>query len=1006
MKARLILFLFFLFSYSVSQAQELTVTGTVTSAEDGFPVPGVNVLIKGTSRGTSTDFDGNYSLKVNRGEIVEFSSLGFKTVTVTIANQTTLNISLEADIEALGEIVVVGYGSQRKADLTGAITTVQAEDIERTPTSNVMQSLQGKVAGVQVVGVGSPGDSPKVRLRGVGTFDGSNNPLYVVNGMFYDNIDFLNTSDIESVSVLKDASSSAIFGQKAAGGVIIIQTKSGKFEKKPEFVYNGYSGYQFAQNVVKMANTEQFATMAYESGSSTDIANIQNAIQRYGRSRINPNLPDVNTDWYKEILRPATISSHSIGVNGGGENATYSLGANYFSQDGIMDMKNEYERFNIRSNVDIKLSERFKMGTNMVFSNATKYNAENGAWFQAYFAVPTLPVYDPLNTEATPVAYSDATKIGYRGSQNPFPTMRFNENQLKIRKLLTNIYAEYYIVPEKLSIKTSYYHDYSSIEERNVRMPYFISQNSQRETSSIRKAQATYSNQIWDNVITYKDVFGDHNITVLGGTSYRDEAVHNLSATGEDITGIDFESSWYLDFADPESFNGNVRDNGGRVYGVSYFGRAEYSFMDRYLINATIRAEGDSKFTANNWLYTPAFGLGWVISEENFLKDNNVFNFLKLRASYGKLGNGSLGRSSGTRTVSIVQTDIGDQPVSGIVSTSNFSNLEWEVTEEKDFGISARMFNSRLTLEADYFIRTTDNAVIPVIQPISNEIVRKNAGEIRNQGLEVSLDYNQTLNDNWRFNIGANISTLKNEVISLAENQEYIDGGSAEFRQRTRVGDPIRAFFGYEVLGVYQNATEIQNDPIAMANNLVPGDLRYRDVNGDGVLDADDRVILGSYLPNFMYGGNLGISYKNFDFSVNVSGQSGNKILNRKRGEVIFTSDTNMDADLAINRWHGEGTSNSYPSSAGLRKSWNQKLSTYFIEDGSYFRIQNIQLSYTVKPGSLLGKRMPETRLTFTAERPFTFFKYNGFDPEVQDGVDRQTYPVPAVYTMGINIKI
>src|SRR5690606_4384061 len=285
-------------------------------------------------------------------------------------------------------------------------------------------------------------------------------------------------------------------------------------------------------------------------------------------------------------------------------------------------------------------------------------------------------------------------------------------------------------------------------------------------------------------------------------------------------TGIDFESSWYLDFADPESFNGNVRDNGGRVYGVSYFGRAEYSFMDRYLINATIRAEGDSKFTANNWLYTPAFGLGWVISEENFLKDNNVFNFLKLRASYGKLGNGSLGRSSGTRTVSIVQTDIGDQPVSGIVSTSNFSNLEWEVTEEKDFGISARMFNSRLTLEADYFIRTTDNAVIPVIQPISNEIVRKNAGEIRNQGLEVSLDYNQTLNDNWRFNIGANISTLKNEVISLAENQEYIDGGSAEFRQRTRVGDPIRAFFGYEVLGVYQNATEIQNDPIAMANNL------------------------------------------------------------------------------------------------------------------------------------------------------------------------------------------
>lgn len=1006
MKTRLILFLFFLFSYSIAQAQESTVTGTITSAEDNFPVPGVNVLIKGTARGTSTDFDGNYSLKVSKGDVVEFSSLGFKTVTITISDQTRLDVALESDIEALGEIVVIGYGTQKKADLTGAITTVKAEDIEKTPTSNVMQSLQGKVAGVQVVGVGSPGDSPKVRLRGVGTFDGNNNPLYVVNGMFYDNIDFLNTSDIESVSVLKDASSSAIFGQKAAGGVIIIQTKSGKFEKSPEFVYNGYTGYQFAQNVVKMANTEQFTTMAYESGSQTDMNNIQSAIQRFGRSRVNPNLPDVNTDWYKELLRPATISSHSIGVNGGGENVTYSVGTNYFSQDGILDMKNEYERFNIRSTVDVKLSERFKMGTNMVFSNATKYNAENEAWFQAYFAVPTLPVYDPTNTEASPVAYSDATKIGYRSSQNPFPTMRYNENQLKIRKLLTNIYAEYYIVPEKLSIKTSYYHDYSSIEERNVRLPYFISQNSQRETSSIRKAQATYSNQIWDNTITYTDVFGDHALTVLGGTSYRDEAVHNLSATGEDIAGIDYESSWYLDFADKDSFKGNVSDNGGRTYGVSYFGRAEYSFLDRYLINATIRAEGDSKFTANNWLYTPAFGLGWVVSEENFMRGNKIFDFLKLRASYGKLGNGSLGRSSGTRTVSIVQTDIGDQPMSGIVSTSNFANLEWEVTEEKDFGISARMFNGRLSLEADYFIRTTDNAVIPVIQPISNEIVRKNAGVIRNQGFEMGVDYNQMLNENWRINIGANVSTLKNEVISLADNQEYIDGGSAEFRQRTRVGDPIRAFFGYEVIGVYQNDNEIQNDPIAVANNLVPGDLKYRDVNGDGVLDADDRVILGSYLPNFMYGGNLGVSYKNFDFSVNFSGQSGNKILNRKRGEVIFTSDTNMDADLAINRWHGEGTSNSYPSSAGLRKSWNQKLSSYFIEDGSYFRIQNIQLSYTVKPGELLGKKMPETRLTFTAERPFTFFNYNGFDPEVDDGIDRRTYPIPAVYTMGINIKI
>ena len=1006
MKAKFKLLLLFLLACSFSYAQEVKVSGIVTSADDGLPLPGVNVIVKGTTTGTNSDFDGNYMLSVPKGAVLEFSSIGFKSVSITIVNQSSLNVSMDPDVESLNEIVVVGYGTQKKEDLTGAISTVKAEEIQRVPTSNVMQSLQGKVSGVQVVSTGSPGDSPTVRLRGVGSFAGSNAPLYVVDGMFYDNIDFLNTSDIESMSILKDASSTAIFGQKAAGGVIIIQTKSGKFEKKPEFTYNGYTGYQYAQNVVKMANAEQFVTMAYESGSQTDINNVLSAIQRYGRSRINPNLPDVNTDWYKEILRPATITSHNIGVSGGGENVTYSLGTNYFSQDGILDMKNEYERFNIRSNIDVKLSDRFKMGTSSLFSNATKYNAENDAWFQAYFAVPILPVLDPLNTEANVTPYSDATQIGYRGTQNPFPIMRFNENQLKIRKLLTSIYMEYSLIPEQLSIKSSYYHDFSSIDERNVRLPYIISNNSRRETSSIRKAQATYSNQTWDNVLTYKNSFGEHDLTVLGGTSYRDTAEHLFSARGEDIAGIAYESSWYLNFADPESFNNNVYDSGNREYSFSIFGRLEYGFKDRYLLNATFRREADSRFTANPYLFTPAFGLAWVISKEDFMNDNGVFDFLKLRASYGKLGNGSIGGSAGARTISIVQTDLGDVPVTGITSSTNFSDLEWEYSEETDFGISARMFNNRLTLEADYFIRDTKNMVIPVTQPITNEVVLRNAGVIRNKGFELALDYNQNISDNWKIRVGTNMSTLKNEVIQLADGQEYIDGGTAEFRRRSRVGDPINAFFGYEVEGVYQNNTEVSNDPIAVQNGLVPGDFKYRDQNGDGVINDDDRVILGSYLPSFMYGGNFGVSYKNFDFSVNVSGQTGNKIFNRKRGEVLYTQDTNMDADLANNRWHGEGTSNSYPSSAGLRKGWNQKMSTYFVEDGAYFRIQNVQLSYTIVSGTLLGKNSPEIKVNFTAERPLTLFKYNGFSPEVPNGEDRQTYPIPAVYTMGVNIKI
>ncbi|WP_027124904.1 SusC/RagA family TonB-linked outer membrane protein [Gelidibacter mesophilus] len=1008
MKARLILFLFFLFSCFVAHAQESTVTGTVTSAEDNFPVPGVNVLIKGTTRGASTDFDGNFSIKVNKGEVVEFSSLGFRTVSITINTQTTLNVALEADVEALGEIVVVGYGTQRKVDLTGAITTVKAEDIEKTPNSNVMQSLQGKVPGVQIVSNGEPGASPKVRIRGVNSYSAGGGPLYVVDGMWYDTIDFLDSSMIESVSVLKDVSSVAIFGQKGVNGVIIIETKGGNFEQRPTITYNGYTGVQNARNVVKMANAEQFTTMAYESGSAPDIEFVENAIARFGRSRINPNLPDVNTDWYREILRPATITSHSIGVTGGGESATYGVSTNYFSQDGILDMKNEYERFNIQSNVDVKITDRLRMGANSIFSNATRYSPENGSWFQAYFAVPILPVYDYVNPDAVTTPYSDATLLGYRSTQNPFPTMRYNENQLKVRKVLTSIYAEFDIIPEKLKFKTSYYHDYSTISERQVHLPYFISPNSNREQqdTSINREEKKYSNQIWDNTLTFKEQFGNHNLTLLAGSSYRDEQEDKLAATGTDIQGIGFESSWYLDFADPSKFNDKVSGIGDRFYSLAYFGRLEYGFNDRYLLNATVRAEGDAKFPKEIWKTTAQFGAGWVISEESFMENSDVFNFLKLRGSWGELPNGALGGSAGTRTVSQVTLAIQDMLTNGIISTNSFSDLKREILEETNIGISARMFQNKLTLEADYYIRDTKDLVVPVTQRITSQVVLKNAGEMRNEGIELSANWNQSVSDNWSFSVGGNFGTNKNTITKIDSDQGYFDTGSAEFRQRLIVGEPINSFFGLEVGGVYQNAGDVAADPIAVSNNIVPGDLKYVDQNGDGVIDDEDRVVLGSYLPTITYGGNLQVSYKNFDLSVAVSGQSGSSILNRKRGEVIYTNDTNIDADYAINRWHGEGTSNSYPSSAGRRKGWNQKLSTFFVEDGAYFRIQNIQLAYTIPSGSLLGKRAPETKITFTADRPFTFFKYNGFNPEVENGVDRQTYPIPAIYTVGINIKI
>ncbi len=993
---------------SVLAAQpRITVTGKVTES-DGLGIPGVSVLVKGTMTGTVTDFDGNYSLGVEPQGTLVFSFVGFTTEEVPVEGRTVVNVLMKPQAFDVEEVVVVGYGTQKVKDLTSSITTVKAEDLARTPSGQAMQALQGKVAGMQVVSSGAPGNSPTIRVRGIGSYPGQNNeaPLYVVDGMFFDNIDFLNPSDIASISVLKDASAAAIYGVRAANGVVLIETRSGGYNKKTDISYDGYYGMQVAQNVLKMANAEQFTTMAMESGSAADASFILNAMQRYGRSRVNPNVPDVNTDWYKEILRPADIQNHSISVEGGNQNASYSVGTNYFAQEGILDMKNEYERFNLRSKIDFKATDWFTIGGNMILSNAVRFGEEAGAWNQAYFAVPILPVYDEnLLGIAEPVNFANAQDLGYRSGQNPRPTLDYGENKLKIRKMLANFYAKVDLLPEVLSFKTTYNHAFTSLDERNVRLPYFIGNSFQRENSSINKSYSVYSDQIWDNVLTYTDSFDQHNLTVMLGTSFRDEAYNGLYAQGLNFP-YQQEESWYINQAE-EKPEASVGDNGKREYGLSYFGRLSYNFNDRYLLYATMRADGSSKYQ-QKWGYFPTIGAGWVISEEPFFRNHRIIDFLKLRASWGQLGNDKIQASDGAITTSVVNTVVDDVMVSGTQTTSTFSSLKWELTEETNVGLTGRLFKNRMSVDADYFIRDTKNAAIYVKIPGTGGTILKNVGIIRNSGFEMTVNWDDELAGGLRYNAGVNVSFLKNKVRDLY-GQPYIDGGSAEFRQRSIVGHPLLAFYGYEVLGVYQNQSEIDADPSAPAS-AVPGDFRYRDQQaegetGYGVINDDDRVILGSYFPSFLYGANAGLSWKNFDLTASLVGQMGNKILNRKRGEIIWTADANMDADLAVNRWHGEGTGNQYPSAAGLRKGWNQKMSDYFVEDGAFFRLQNVQLAYNIRAKELFGAPLPDARITLTADRPLTLFNYNGFNPEVASGIDTQTYPIPAVYTVGLNIK-
>lgn len=1008
---------------SIAYGQQSKVSGTVTDAVTSNGIPGVTVMVKGTSIAVQTDATGNYSIEAAGTDTLVFRSLGFTAQEVAIANRSTVNVVLEDQPTTLDEVVVVGYGTQRERDLTTAISRVRSEEITRTPNAQPMQALQGRVAGVQIVSSGAPGATPTVRLRGIGSFEGGAAPLYVVDGMFFDDIDFLNPNDIETISVLKDASAAAIYGVRAANGVILIETKSGSYNRPGEIVYDGYYGVQNPQNVLELANAEQFVQYVHELGEgAADRTFIQNAIARFGASPSNPNVPNVNTDWYREIMSPAPIQNHSLSFNGGGENIQYAIGGNYFSQEGLLnEARNSYDRFNFRSKVDAKVKDWLTVGGNINISAARRYLGDDAAWFRAYFAVPILPPYDDQNTEAIPYQLGNAQLLGYRGSQNPLYPLLYVDTRHNIGKVLGNFYADINLIPDKLSFRTAYNYSLENINVRRVDFEY--NDGRTLSQSALRREHGSGFDQVWDNYLTYTNDFNKHNLNVVLGQSYRSEFNEFLFARGTRLNPApawETEQFWYLSNATDYDLN-NIGDAGdrtinARLHFLSFFGRAAYNYDGRYLLYGTFRRDGNNKFQ-KTWGNFATVGVGWVLSEEDFF-DVNGIDFLKFRASWGQLGNDGIRPAVGRPTFVENNLAIDDARFVGRRLTPTFDLIEeWETTVETNFGLNARFLDNRLSLDADYFVRDTRNLAVNIIQPAFNNAQRRSVGEIRNQGLEVSLNWEDRISEDFSYSIGGNFATLKNSVLGLG-GPNGLNAGSSEFRQRSIIGHPYQAFFGYDVVGVFQEG-HFDDDNISnmvqasgytpefiRENQLQAGDFIYRDLNGDGIINDEDRMVLGSFLPTFTWGANLGFRYKKLEFAALLQGQHGHSIMNRKRGELIFTNDTNLDAELVSNLWRGAGTSNRYPSASGLRRGWNQNMSNYLIEDGSYFRIQNVRLSYTFFGQETWGVMLPETRVTLTAERPLTVFNYNGFNPEVPNGIDRQTYPIPAIYTIGLNIKL
>jgi TonB-linked SusC/RagA family outer membrane protein len=1010
--------------FCANVVSQTNITGVVAD-ETGLGLPGANVVIKGSTNGVVADMDGVYRIQApGPGAVLVFSYIGYVTKEIAVGDRSLINVTLEENSNLMDEVIVVGYGNSTVKDLTSSISIVSAEEISRTSAGQAMNALQGRVAGLQVVNSGRPGEMSTVRLRGVGSYPNVDTntgkqkvsvdngrtspddaPLYVVDGIFYDNIDFLNTSDIETLSVLKDASASAIYGVRAANGVVLIETKSGGFDKTTEISFGGSFGIQRAQNILKMANSEQFVQLVNESGDPYMQAGVDNAMMRYGRSRVNPNVPVPNTDWYKEILRLAPVQNYNLDISGGSSKVAYNIGGNYYAQQGILDMKNDYTRYNFRSKIDFKANDWLTVGANMLWSQAVQYEEESTAWNVAYYAYPIMPVVDESDASSG-FKYANAKDLGFREGQNPFPLLDYSNSKHLTKNLLMSVYAKIDLIPQKLSFRTSFNNSYRGMDERDVLLPYDFGLGLRRTTqdASLAKTFRSVNDIAWDNTLTYNLQLNDrHNFTLMAGSSYRDYSYQQLKATGLDFPYGE-ETSWYLDQAlDRLTAKDKLEGKGDRQYTMSYFGRVSYNFDHRYLLYATMRADGSSKYQ-EKWGYFPSVGAGWVISEEAFMEDAYLVDLLKLRLGWGQLGNENIPASYGSKSTDIVFGAIDDVRVSGTTTTDAFSYLKWELTEEFNVGLSSRFLKGRLGFEADYYVRDTKNAAIQVKIPFVDKDVLRNVGVVRNSGFEFAVDWADRLSGDWSYNVNVNLSTLKNEVRDLY-GQPYIDGGTEEFRQRSYVGQPLLAFYGYKVEGVYQNQAEIDADPIAVSNGLVPGDLRFRDTNGDNILDGEDRVVLGAYFPTLMYGANIGVRYKNVELSAGISGQTGNKILNRKRGQYIWTNDSNVDADIAVGRWHGEGTSDKYPSSSGLRRGWNQKMSDFFVEDGSYFRIQNIQLAYRITNREIGGVALPEMKVTLTADRPLTVFKYNGFNPEIPYGLDTQAYPVPATYMIGLNVK-
>ncbi len=1006
---KLLVAVFLCFSASVVNAQTRVVEGTVTDAGDKTAIPGVNIVVQGTNKGTASDSDGKFRIELGANEkTLVFSFIGYKTVTIDVGASTKIDVSMLSDTQTLDEIVVVGYGEQKKSDITGATANVKGEELSRQPVLTATQAMQGKVAGVQIISSGQPGSSPQIRVRGVSTALSGTTALYVVDGVLTDDISNINTADIVDMNVLKDASAAAIYGSRGANGVIIITTRKGA-SGALKVNYNNNIGFRQAANLVEMANAAEYKNYVQ---AATGTA---------------PPETGVSTNWYKTILRNAFQQQHNVSVSGGTDKATHLLNVGYLNEDGIV-VGNSFKRLTLRLNEEYKFNDFVRMGLQSSYGNSVNQNGFSnididaygnigGVYNDAYRAAPIIP-------NLVDGRYGNTS--GYQNVGNPLLDVRNNDIRVNENRLQGSTYLEVKPVTW-ITLRTAVGADFRNSLNRgyfyqfNADEKTFLTAggNQYRNNSQLNVKQTQSFRWVWDNTATFNKEFGLHKFTLLVGTTAEKYQQHWFQAIRNDVPAD--PNLWYIQVGDA---NTSQNDGKGDAWGRnSYLSRLNYNYNDKYLLTATLRADGSSRLPKQNrWQKYPSIGAAWVVSREGFMDSQSLLDLLKVRASYGKVGNDQIPTDAFTQTVALNKAYAFNGSVTAATNGAQLNqiidpNITWETTQEYDVAVEFALMQNRLTGEVNFYDKKVQNALIRVPIPRTvgdtDGVILTNAAAIQNRGVEVLLNWKGKAGEDFNYTIGANATFNQNQVLQLNGGQAIWGGAigaSQGYTTYTDNGHAIGSFYVLKTVGVFNTAADVTSyvgkDGSMVQPTAKPGDFKYQDTNGDGRIDDSDRVFAGSYQPKAYFGVNFSANYKGFDFALSLYGNVGNQVYNGKKAVRINGTD-NVEKSVVYNRWTSANKSQTEPGA----NPGNQLASNYYVESGSFARINNLTVGYTLPKSFIDRAGLTSFRVFATSQNLFTLKKYSGFTAElpgdpISSGIELSAYPTTRTVAVGINVGL